>query len=120
MKPMKNLVVIFEEAGGIPHDITIVTVNRDTICTLLSEITPPSVHAFERKENQLRPIVDELKAGARLNCPAGKVIVKVEFASFGDPVGACGMYSLGKCHSPSSQKVVEEVTLYINRVCVGG
>lgn len=110
LKPTKNLVVVFEEAGGIPHNITILTVNRDTICTFLRETTPPSVHQFERKDNQLRPIVDDLKVGARLECPPGKVMQRVEFASFGDPVGACGMYSQGKCHSPNSQKVVEEVT----------
>nr|XP_017217998.1 PREDICTED: beta-galactosidase 13-like [Daucus carota subsp. sativus] len=108
LKPTKNLVVVFEEAGGIPHNITILTVNRDTICTFLRETTPPSVHQFERKDNQLRPIVDDLKVGARLECPPGKVMQRVEFASFGDPVGACGMYSQGKCHSPNSQKVVEE------------
>ncbi|KAK1370335.1 Beta-galactosidase [Heracleum sosnowskyi] len=108
LKPEKNLVVIFEEAGGIPHNITILTVNRDTICTLVSEVTPPSVLSFERKENQLRSIVDGVKDGAQLQCPAGKVIEKVEFASFGDPIGACGMYSLGKCHYPNTQIVVEE------------
>lgn len=105
--------MVFEEVGGIPHNITILTVNRDRICSLLSEITPPSVRSWERKENQLRPLVEDLKAGARLICPDRKVIEKVEFASFGDPVGACGMYSQGKCHAPNSQKVVEEVEIYM-------
>ncbi|WOH03682.1 hypothetical protein DCAR_0623081 [Daucus carota subsp. sativus] len=104
----KNLVVVFEEVGGIPHDITILTVNRDTICSLLSEITPPSVRSWERKDNQLRPVVEDMKVGARLICPDGKVMEKVEFASFGDPIGACGMFSQGKCHATNSHKVVEE------------
>lgn len=114
--------VVFEEAGGIPHNITILTVNRDTICTFLSESTPPSVHSYERKGNQLRLLDDGSKGGAQLHCPKGKVVDRVEFASFGDPIGACGMYSLGKCHSPNSQKVVEEVKSYIKivsaRLCV--
>lgn len=109
----KNLVVVFEEVGGIPHDITILTVNRDTICSLLSEITPPSVRSWERKDNQLRPVVEDMKVGARLICPDGKVMEKVEFASFGDPIGACGMFSQGKCHATNSHKVVEEVRLQI-------
>lgn len=93
----------------MPENITIMLVNRDVTCSYISEITPPSVRSWERKENTLRPLVDELKSGARLLCPEGKVIEKVEFASFGDPFGACGMYSLGSCNSPNSQKVVEEV-----------
>lgn len=109
MKPTKNLVVVFEETGGTPANITFATANRDTICSFISEVTPPAVRNWERKENKLRPVVDELKAGARLICPDDKVIKAVDFASFGDPIGACGMYTLGECHSPNSQKVVEEV-----------
>ncbi|KAL8156741.1 hypothetical protein AgCh_001734 [Apium graveolens] len=70
--------------------------------------TSPSVHSYERKSNQLRLLDDGLKEGAQLHCPTGKVIEKVEFASFGDPIGACRLYSLGKCHSPISQQVVEQ------------
>lgn len=110
MKPKKNLVVVFEETGGTPGNITVKTANRDTICSFISELTPPSVRNWERKENKLRPVVEDLKAGARLICPDDKVIKVVEFASFGDPIGACGMYSLGNCNSPNSIKVVEEVS----------
>ncbi|KAL8106260.1 hypothetical protein AgCh_029881 [Apium graveolens] len=70
--------------------------------------TSPSVHSYERKSNQLRLLDDGLKEGAQLHCPAGKVVEKVEFASFGDPIGACGLYSLGNCHSPISQQVIEQ------------
>ncbi|KAL8104493.1 hypothetical protein AgCh_028638 [Apium graveolens] len=70
--------------------------------------TSPSVHSYERKSNKLWLLDDGLKEGAQLHCPAGKVIEKVEFASFGDPIGACGLYSLGNCHSPISQQVVEQ------------
>ncbi|XP_074325969.1 beta-galactosidase 13-like [Apium graveolens] len=110
LKPKKNLLVVFEEVGGKPENITIMTVNRDTICSLISEVTPPSVKSWERKENELRKVllVEDMKAGARLTCPDDKVIVDVEFASFGDPIGACGMFSLGTCHSPNSMSVVLE------------
>ncbi|KAK1394870.1 Beta-galactosidase [Heracleum sosnowskyi] len=110
LKPKNNLLVVFEEVGGTPENITIMTVNRDTICSVISEVTPPSVKTWERKENELRKVllVEDMKTGARLTCPDDKVIVDVEFASFGDPIGACGVFSLGTCHSPNSMSVVLE------------
>lgn len=120
LKPKKNLLVVFEEVGGKPENITIMTVNRDTICSLISEVTPPSVKSWERKENELRKVllVEDMKTGAHLTCPDDKVIVDVEFASFGDPIGACGMFSLGTCHSPNSMSVVLEVIHIYNCIHV--
>lgn len=111
MKRKKNSLVVFEEVGGKPENITIMTVNRDIICSLISEVTPPSVKTWERKENELRKVllVEDMKSGARLTCPDDKVIVDVEFASFGDPIGACGIFSVGTCHSPNSMSVVLKV-----------
>ena len=50
MKPEKNLMVVFEETGGNPGNITVKRANRDTICSFISEVTPPSVRSWERKE----------------------------------------------------------------------
>lgn len=57
-------------------------------------------------------MVDEVKSKAHLICPNKKVIAKIEFASFGDPYGACGYYALGNCSSPISQQIVEQVRVH--------
>ncbi|PSS29520.1 Beta-galactosidase [Actinidia chinensis var. chinensis] len=108
LKPGKNLLVLFEETGGNPDGIEVLLVNRDTICSFISEDHPPSVKSWERNGDQIQAAVEDVKTGAHLSCPDGKKIKLVEFASFGDPFGSCGNYVEGKCTSPNSKKVVEE------------
>ncbi|EPS74283.1 beta-galactosidase, partial [Genlisea aurea] len=111
LKPKNNLMVVFEEIGGNPEEIKIVTVNRDTICSIITEYHPPHVQTWERKDNQFRSIVDPIKA-AYLNCPDGKVIEKVEFASFGNSDGACGAFQPGSCdYTAKPQQIVEKLCL---------
>ena len=64
---------------------------------------------FESKGGNLRAKVNDLKPMAELTCPNQKQIVAVEFASFGDPFGACGGYFVGNCSSPASKEVAEKV-----------
>ncbi|KAK6282884.1 hypothetical protein POUND7_016709 [Theobroma cacao] len=111
LKPTQNLIVILEEQEGNPKDVEILLVNRDTICSYVTEYHPPSVRLFESKGGSLRAKVDDLKPKAELTCPNQKKIVAVEFASFGDPFGACGSYSLGNCTFPVSKKVAEKFCL---------
>ncbi|XP_059647476.1 beta-galactosidase 13-like isoform X1 [Cornus florida] len=118
LKPTKNLLVVFEETGGNPGGIKVLLVNRDTICSLITEYHPAHVNSWERAENQFRPVVDEIKSGAHLSCPDDKVIKAVEFASFGDPYGICGTFALGRCNSPNSQKVVEQHCLGKDRCSI--
>lgn len=108
LKPRGNLIVVFEETGGNPDKIEIQTVNRDTICSIITDFHQAPVKAFERKNNQFRSIGNPVKAGF-LNCPEGKVMDKIEFASFGDAEGACGAFLFGKCESPKVYKVIEQV-----------
>ncbi|TYH31708.1 hypothetical protein ES288_A01G194100v1 [Gossypium darwinii] len=110
LKP-KNLIVLLEEEGGNPKDVHIVTVNRDTICSAVSEIHPPSPRLFETKNGSLQAKVNDLKPRAELKCPGKKQIVAVEFASYGDPFGACGAYFIGNCTAPESKQVVEKYCL---------
>jgi hypothetical protein len=51
-------------------------------------------------------------AAAMLSCPAGQIIDRVVFASFGDPSGSCGRFSAGQCAATSALSVVEDL-------CVG-
>lgn len=46
-----------------------------------------------------------------LTAPAGHVFDKVLFASYGTPNGVCGSFSIGSCHSVTSQSVVEGILL---------
>lgn len=108
LKPKGNLIVVFEETGGNPEKIEIQTVNRDTICSIISDFHQVPVKSFERKNNNFRSIGNPVKAGY-LNCHDGKVIDKIEFASFGNAEGACGAFTHGKCESPKAFKVVEQV-----------
>ncbi|XP_057966485.1 beta-galactosidase 11-like [Malania oleifera] len=105
LKPTDNLLVIFEESGGKPEEIEIQLVNRDTICSVVSETHPPRVSSWEKKENELRAVVDA-KSKAHLKCPDEKVIVEVEFASFGDPYGSCGDFIAGNCSSSNAKSIV--------------
>ncbi|CAK9144920.1 unnamed protein product [Ilex paraguariensis] len=118
LKPKNNLLVVFEETGGNPRGIEVLTVNRDTICSLITEYHPPNVKSWERAENQFRAAVEDIKSGAHLTCPEDKVIKQVEFASFGDPYGACGNFYVGNCTSPNSQKVVEQYCLGKNSCAI--
>ncbi|CAN4107357.1 unnamed protein product [Withania somnifera] len=98
LKPTNNLLVVFEETG-------------DTICGIITEYHPPNVKNWERCGSQFRAVVEDLKTGARLTCPDDNVIEKVEFASYGNPDGACGNLYLGNCTSPNSVKVAEKYCL---------
>jgi len=111
LKPSNNLLVIFEEIGGNPEEITILTVSRDTICSFITEYHPPHVKSWQRNNGLIQAVVDDMKPKAQLKCPDHKVIVNVDFASFGDPLGACGNFTTGTCTSFESKEVVEQYCL---------
>lgn len=110
-KPSDNLLVLFEENGGNPEGIKIVTVARDVLCSYITQYHPPHVKSWKRENSVIHTVVDDLKPKAHLTCPNHKVIVRVDFASFGNPFGACGSYTLGSCTSPNSKKIVEQYCL---------
>lgn len=110
IKPSENLLVILEEENVTPEKVEILLVNRDTICSFITQYHPPNVKSWERKDKQFRAVVDDVKTGAHLRCPHDKKITNIEFASFGDPSGVCGNFEHGKCHSSSdTKKLVEQV-----------
>ncbi|KAL0412392.1 UNVERIFIED_CONTAM: Beta-galactosidase 13 [Sesamum radiatum] len=111
LKPKDNLLVVFEETGGNPEKIDILVVNRDTICSVISEYHPPSVNSWERKGSELRALVNPVRE-AELTCPDNKVIRKVEFVGFGEVDGACGAFKPGKCNANAKAiKLVESLCL---------
>ena len=44
-----------------------------------------------------------------LHCSPGQTISSIKFASFGTPLGTCGNYEQGACHSPASYAILEKV-----------
>ncbi|KAF8020558.1 hypothetical protein BT93_G1094 [Corymbia citriodora subsp. variegata] len=111
IKSSDNLLVVLDEEGGNPQTIEILTVDRDTICSFISENHPPNVKSWARKNSDIRPVVDAAKPTANLKCSNHKKIIAIEFASFGNPDGSCGNFLLGKCTSSLSKKVVEQYCL---------
>ncbi|KAK7273442.1 hypothetical protein RIF29_14492 [Crotalaria pallida] len=80
----KNTLVLFEEEGGNPKNVSFQTVTTGTICA----------HVYEG-------------ALLELSCQGGKVISEIQFASFGYPEGACGSFKIGSWQATNSKSVVE-------------
>ncbi|XP_013598156.1 PREDICTED: beta-galactosidase 11 [Brassica oleracea var. oleracea] len=109
LKPKKNLLVIFEEEPNVkPEIIDFVIVNRDTVCSYVGEDYTPSVRHWTRKQDQVQAITDNVSLTATLKCSGNKKISEVEFASFGNPIGTCGNFTLGTCNAPVSKQVIEK------------
>lgn len=107
-KPTGNMLVIFEETGGDPTQIRFSKRKASVVCSLVSEDHPSvSVESWSTglKENQ------NAKPTATLSCPDNAHISSIKFASFGNPLGACGSYRKGECHDPNSASVVEKMCL---------
>ncbi|KAG1360978.1 putative protein MCM10 [Cocos nucifera] len=113
LKPKDNLLVIFEEHGGNPEGLLIVTVKRDNICTLVSEFNPPPIESFSREDNEFKNLVQDGTPRAILKCDGKKKVIRsIPFASFGNPTGVCGNFTVGTCHSPLAASIVEKVVIY--------
>ncbi|KAK1280991.1 Beta-galactosidase 15 [Acorus gramineus] len=81
-----NTLVLFEEAGGDPLQVSFQTVTTGTVCA-------------------------DLEEGHTMNlaCQGGHTIGSVGFACFGDPQGTCGGFSEGTCNGVDALAIVEEV-----------
>jgi len=100
---------VFEEEIANPEKVEILTVDRDTICSFITENHPPNVKSWAVKSEKFQALSNNLVPTATLKCPNRRTIKAVEFASFGDPAGVCGAYTLGKCNAPSTKQIVEKV-----------
>ena len=113
LREKNNVLVLFEEEGGNPEAIMILTVKRDNICTFISEKNPAHIKSWQREDSQITAKAGgDLKPQATLTCPPKKVIQQVVFASFGNPQGICGNYTVGSCHTPRAHDVAA-------KACVG-
>ncbi|KAI3938953.1 hypothetical protein MKW92_030529 [Papaver armeniacum] len=109
VKPSGNVLVLFEELGGNPTQLSFATRQADSLCAHVSESHPPPVESWtsdaKTKANS-RPVL-------QLECPSpNQVISSIKFASFGTPYGTCGTYGHGRCSSVKALTIVKEA-------CVG-
>ncbi|OMO93522.1 hypothetical protein COLO4_16850 [Corchorus olitorius] len=87
LTPENNTLVLFEEIGGNPSQVSFQTVTVGSVCASAAE-----------------------GSTLQLSCQNGKIISEIEFASFGDPQGTCGRSILqqGSCHSAQSLTIAEQ------------
>ncbi|KAL2329060.1 hypothetical protein Fmac_022487 [Flemingia macrophylla] len=111
LNPKDNLLVIFEEEVADPAKITILTADRDTICSIITENHPANVKSFASKKGKLQIDLANLTPTAELKCPHNRVMKTVEFASFGDPTGFCGAFVMGKCDVPGAREIMEKACI---------
>ncbi|KAM0860764.1 hypothetical protein ACQ4PT_046326 [Festuca glaucescens] len=104
LKPRDNHLVLVEEMGGDPLQITVNTVSITTVCGNVNELSAPGLHTQGRHPE------------VRLRCQRGKHISAIEFASYGNPAGDCTTFSIGSCHAESSESVIKQACIG-KRVC---
>ncbi|XP_059636218.1 beta-galactosidase-like [Cornus florida] len=81
----KNTLVLFEEIGGNPTQVAFHSVTIGAVCGT----------AYEGSTLEL-------------SCQGGKTLSSIQFASFGDPKGACQSFSKGSCESATGMSVVQK------------
>ncbi|KAL5697624.1 Beta-galactosidase 7 [Ranunculus cassubicifolius] len=84
-----NTLVLFEEIGGNPTQVSFQTVTIGKVCA----------NVLEWKTLEL-------------SCQGGRSLSAIEFASFGNPQGTCETFQKGTCESENSLSVVQ-------KACVG-
>ncbi|KXG36088.1 beta-galactosidase 12 [Sorghum bicolor] len=111
LKPKDNLLVVFEEEMGKPDGILVQTVTRDDICLLISEHNPGQIKTWDTDGVKIKLIAEDHSVRGTLMCPPEKIIQEVVFASFGNPDGMCGNFTVGTCHTPNAKQIVEKECL---------
>lgn len=120
LKPEGNLVVVFEEWGGNPKEISLVKRVTGSVCAVVSEWQP------SMKIGRYGKVVKWQIPKARLWCDPGQKITSIKFASFGTPQGACGSFSVGRCHAQNSLTAFRNCigrqwcAVYVNSSIFGG
>ncbi|XP_024385672.1 beta-galactosidase 9 [Physcomitrium patens] len=109
--PKNNFIVLFEEKGGNPKDISIATRMPQQICSHISQSHPfPfSLTSWTKRDNLTSTL---LRAPLTLECAEGQQISRICFASYGTPSGDCEGFVLSSCHANTSYDV-------LTKACVG-
>ncbi|KAI3461445.1 hypothetical protein Pfo_018108 [Paulownia fortunei] len=108
LQPSANVLVLFEEKGGDPTQISFVTRETGNICSHISETYPIPLDMWTSDEETRKRAGPTLS----LSCPfPNQVISEIKFASFGTPHGTCGSFSHGQCSSERALSIVEKACI---------
>ncbi|KAK1289663.1 Beta-galactosidase 8 [Acorus calamus] len=112
-----NTLVLFEEMGGDPTQISFATRQTGSLCAHISESHPPPlVDSWSSDKQKLKRVGPVL----RLECShPDQLISSIKFASFGTPQGLCGSFSHGRCSSPAALSIVQQACIGLKSCSVG-
>ncbi|KAK1430987.1 hypothetical protein QVD17_14154 [Tagetes erecta] len=113
LKPRENVLVLLEEIGGDPTQISFKTQELESLCSLVSESHPLPMEAWTQNK-ATRKLKSESMRKPRilLECPnPSHVISSIKFASFGTPQGNCGNFSHGYCKSPNALSILQKACI---------
>ncbi|KAJ1265263.1 hypothetical protein BS78_08G064900 [Paspalum vaginatum] len=112
-----NLLILFEETGGDPSEISLEVHYTKTICSKISENYYPPLSAWSRAAHG-HASVNKLAPELCLQCDDGHAISKITFASYGTPSGGCQSFSVGNCHASTTLDLVTEGCIGKNRCAI--
>lgn len=102
-----NTIVLFEEMGGDPTQISFATRQVGSLCAVVSESHPAPVDSWQHVSSRGRR-----RPRIQLQCQRpNETISRIKFASFGTPQGTCGSFSHGECSSNSALSLVQEACI---------
>ncbi|KAG4974459.1 hypothetical protein AAZX31_11G175200 [Glycine max] len=106
LQPDSNTLVLFEESGGDPTQISFATKQIGSMCSHVSESHPPPVDLWNSdKGRKVGPVLS-------LECPyPNQLISSIKFASFGTPYGTCGNFKHGRCRSNKALSIVQKACI---------
>ncbi|MBA0841023.1 hypothetical protein Goarm_003541, partial [Gossypium armourianum] len=109
LQASNNILVIFEEIGGNPFEISVKLRVPRILCAQMSESYYPPLREWLHLDLiDGKVSISDMKPQIHLQCEDGQIISSIEFASYGTPHGSCQNFSNGNCHSPNSLSVVSE------------
>ncbi|KAF3447014.1 hypothetical protein FNV43_RR12194 [Rhamnella rubrinervis] len=112
LKPTGNTLVLMEEEHGNPLGISLDKVSISKVCGHVSESHLPPVNSWvPQSQREEEKHISRRTPNVQLSCPMGRTISKILFATYGTPSGDCESYAHGRCHSPNSTSIVEQVCL---------
>lgn len=106
LQASNNLLVLFEEIGGNPFEISLKSHSTRTICSQISESHYPPLSKWFTDGGKV--MINDTTPEMHLHCERGHAI-SIVFASYGTPRGSCQSYSRGTCHAPMSLEVVSKL-----------
>ncbi|WOK92498.1 beta-galactosidase 5-like isoform X2 [Canna indica] len=105
LQPTRNLLVVFEELGGDATQISLMKRSVSSVCADVSEWHPTvknwHIESYGQPEEYHKPKI-------HLHCAPRQSISAIKFASYGTPLGTCGSFQQGPCHSPNSYTILEK------------